>query len=116
MSSLPFGMLPAYRPRRFLAPTVDLGNWEQVAPYFDQLQARAQEGRTVPELENWLRDGGEPSAVWNKKAEKRQLASTCDTKDPGLEGDYIELGKQLGARANPRHFELERAYLTHPLR
>ena len=41
MNLLPFGKLPAYKPRKFVPPTIDLGDWPQIAPLFDQLEKRA---------------------------------------------------------------------------
>jgi hypothetical protein len=41
MSLLPFGKLAAHRPRTFVPEKIDLGDWPQIAPLFDQLERRA---------------------------------------------------------------------------
>ena len=38
MNLLPFGKLPAAKPRAFVPQTIDLGDWPQIAPLFDQLE------------------------------------------------------------------------------
>ena len=41
MNLLPFDNLPAHKPRRFVPDKINLGDWPQIAPLFDQLEARA---------------------------------------------------------------------------
>ena len=48
MGLLPFDSLPAHRPRRFVGRDVDLGEWTQVSPLFDQLEQRAAKCATAP--------------------------------------------------------------------
>jgi hypothetical protein len=51
MDLLPFDALPAHKPRRFVPQAIDLGDWGQIAPLFDQLEARA--GKRAPPPPNW---------------------------------------------------------------
>jgi hypothetical protein len=41
MNLLPFGKLPAHKPRKFVPQKIDLGDWPQIAPLFGQLESRA---------------------------------------------------------------------------
>jgi hypothetical protein len=41
MDLLPVVSLPAHKPRRFVPPGIDLGDWEQLQPRFDQLEVLA---------------------------------------------------------------------------
>jgi hypothetical protein len=41
MNLLPFGKLSPHKPRAFVPQTIDLGDWPQIAPLFDQLEKRA---------------------------------------------------------------------------
>ena len=50
MNLLPFGKLPAAKPRTFVPQTIDLGDWPQIAPLFDQLEARAAQAKSAAEL------------------------------------------------------------------
>ena len=68
MNLLPFGKLPPAKPRSFLPPAIDLGDWPQVAPLFDQLErqgAAADDGR---KFERWLLDWSELSAALDEEA------------------------------------------------
>jgi hypothetical protein len=41
MNLLPFEPQPPYRPRAFVPGKIDLGDWNQVVPLFDKLEAAA---------------------------------------------------------------------------
>ncbi len=56
MNLLPFGDLPAHKARRFVPQDVDWSDWSQIAPLYDQLEARAPECKTAAEFEQWLLD------------------------------------------------------------
>jgi oligoendopeptidase F len=116
MSSLPFGTLPPYRPRRFLPPTLDLGNWDQIAPWFDRLETGATGCQTASELEGWLLDWSEISAALDEEGSKRHIASTCDTQDPETERAFMQFVEQIEPQIKARQFKLEESYLRHPLR
>jgi hypothetical protein len=62
MNSLTLAELPPFQPRRFLAERTKLGDWLRVAHYFDRLEARVPECRTVGDLEAWLLDWSELGA------------------------------------------------------
>lgn len=94
----------------------DLGDWGQVAPLFDQLQARVETGRTAAELEQWLLDWSELSAALDEEGTRRYIAMTCHTEDPEAERAYLHFIEQIEPQTKPRHFELARRYLQHPLR
>ena len=79
MDLLPFDALPAHKPRRFVPVEIDLGDWDRIAPLFDQLEARAQACATAAELEQWLLDWGELSAAIDEESSKRYIAMTCHT-------------------------------------
>lgn len=113
---LPFGPLPPYRPRRFVPEAVDLGDWAQVLPLFDQLEARVGRCRTAAELEQWLLDWSELSAALDEEGTRRYIAMTCHTEDAEAERAYLHFLEQIEPKAKPRHFELARCYLQHPLR
>jgi len=51
MNLLPFGHLPPYSPRRFVPANIELGDWSQIKPLFDRLEARARACSEVAELE-----------------------------------------------------------------
>ena len=89
MSLLPFDALPAHKPRRFVPQEIDLGDWGQIAPLFDQLEARAQACATAADLEQWLLVWGELSAAIDEESSKRYIAMTCHTDNANAEKAMI---------------------------
>src|SRR5262249_7047833 len=79
MNLLPFDNLPSYAPRRFVPQDFDLGDWKQIEPLFDELEARAAQSQTLPDFEQWILDGGELSAALDEEGSKRYIAMTCHT-------------------------------------
>ncbi|MBV9463860.1 MAG: hypothetical protein JO317_06490, partial [Verrucomicrobiae bacterium] len=53
--TLPFAGLEPYEPRRFVPADADLGDWAQIEPLLDELEARLDRVRTREDLEAWLR-------------------------------------------------------------
>jgi hypothetical protein len=51
MKLLPFETLPRHTPRRFVPAQIDLGDWRQIEPLYDQLDARAPLCASVAEFE-----------------------------------------------------------------
>ena len=89
MSLLPFGELPPHRPRRFVPVDLALGQWDAVAPFFDQLEGRAAGCASVAELERWLLDAGELSAALDEERARRYIAKTCHTDNAEAEKAYL---------------------------
>lgn len=116
MSLLPFGTLPAYAPRRFVPGTIDLGEWEQIAPLFDELERRAPRCADVETFERWIFDCGELMAALDEEGSKRYIAMTCHTDDAEAERAYLEFVEKIEPQLKPRQFKLEQIYLEHPIR
>jgi oligoendopeptidase F len=116
MDLLPFDALPAHKPRRFVPVEIDLGDWDRIAPLFDQLEARAQACATAAELEQWLLDWGELSAAIDEESSKRYIAMTCHTDNAEAEKAYLHFVENVEPQLKPRQFKLAQAYVTHPLR
>src|SRR4051812_36002911 len=115
MSLLPFHDLPAAKPRRFVPAKMDLGDWPQIAPMFDRLEARGEECATVAELENWLVDWCELTAALEEEASRRYIAMTCHTDDAETEKAYLYFVENIEPRIKPQQFRLEKLLAGHPL-
>ena len=116
MNLLPFGKLPPAKPRSFLPPAIDLGDWPQVAPLFDQLErqgAAADDGR---KFERWLLDWSELSAALDEEAARRNIAMTCHTDNAEAERAYLHFVEEVEPQLKPRQFTLEQLYVAHPCR
>src|SRR3974390_1259112 len=116
MDLLPFKTLPAHRARRFVPTQIDLGNWEQIAPMFEQLEKRAPECKNAAELERWLVDWSELSAALDEESSKRYIAMTCHTDNDEAEKAYLHFVEKVEPEIKPRQFKLAQHYVSHPVR
>lgn len=69
--------LPARPARHFLPEEFQVSTWEQLKPYFDQLQERTIDSRAA--LEGWLRDRSELESVLSEDLGWRYIRMTCYT-------------------------------------
>ncbi len=116
MSSLPFGSLAPFRPRRFVPASSALGDWSQISPLFDRLEAAAPLARQPRQLEQWLLDWSELSAALDEESSRRYIAMTCHTDDAEAEKSFLDFVENVEPRLKPRQFALARLFLAHPLR
>ena len=116
MNLLPFGKLPLPKPRSFVPETIDLGDWAQIAPLFDGLEARAAQAASVAELEHWLLDWSELSSALDEEASRRYIAMTCHTDNTEAEKAYLHFVEYVEPELKPRQFALEKIYVAHPQR
>jgi oligoendopeptidase F len=111
MNLLPFGKLPAHRPRTFVPANLDIGDWPQIAPLFDQLEQRAADCKSVPALERWLLDWSELNAALDEESSRRYIAMTCHTDSADAEKAYLHFVENIEPRLKPRQFSLEQIYV-----
>jgi len=116
MNLLPFHQLSAYKPRSFVPEKINLGDWQQIAPLFDQLDAKVRECRSPADLERWLLDSSELSAALNEEGSLRYIAMTCHTDSPEAEAAYLHFVERIEPELKPRQFKLSKLFLEHPLR
>jgi oligoendopeptidase F len=116
MNLLPFSNLPAHAPRRFVPAQIDLGDWSQIAPLFDQLDARAPQCRARAEFEQWILDQGELAAALDQEGSQRYIAMTCHTDSPEAEAAYLHFVEKIEPELKPRQFNLAKLFLAHSLR
>ena len=107
MNLLPFGKLAAHRPRTFVPQDINLGDWPQIAPLFDQLEMRAAQAKSAAELERWLLDWSELSAALDEEASRRYIAMTCHTDSTEAEQAYLHFVEHVDPQLKPRQFALE---------
>ena len=116
MNLLPFGKLPPAKPRSFVPATIDLGDWPQIAPLFDQLELRAAQATTAAAFEKWLLDWCELSAALDQEGSCRNIAMTCHTDNAEAEKAYLYFVEHVEPQLKPRQFALEKLYVAHPQR
>jgi oligoendopeptidase F len=116
MDLLPFKVLAAFRPRRFVPEKIDLGDWTQISPLFDQLELRAQQMNGAAEVEGWLLDWSELHAAIDEESAKRYIAMTCHTDNQSAEEAYLHFVEKVEPHLKPRQFKLAQLYIAHPAR
>ncbi len=114
MELLPFGQLEAYQPRRFVPGNINLGDWAQIEPLFDRLEARASQCQTPGDLEAWLLAWSELNAALDEEASRRHIAMTCHTDNSDAKAAYLHFIENVEPHLKPRQFKLEQMYLAHP--
>jgi len=112
MNLLPFGKLPVAKLRSFVPPNLDLGDWTQIAPLFDQLERRAAEAKTAAALERWLLDWSELNAALDEESSRRYIAMTCHTDSAEAEKAYLHFVENVDPQLKPRQFVLEKIYVA----
>lgn len=115
MNLLPFDSLPPHKPRCFVPQTIDLGDWEQIAPLFDRLETRAPQCKSAADLESWLRDWSELSAALDEESSRRYIAMTCHTDNADAENAYLHFVEKIEPQLKPRQFKLAQTVIGHPL-
>jgi oligoendopeptidase F len=116
MNLLPFENLPPYRPRSFVPKQIDLGDWNQIAPLFDKLEAQIQSAKSAEQLEKWVVDSSELFAALDEEASRRYIAMTCHTDSPDAEKAYLHFVENIEPQMKPRRFKLAELYLACPAR
>ena len=95
MNLLPFKELPVYRPRQFVPAQADLGDWNQIAPLFDKLEAGAAACKTAQAFERWILDGSELSAALDEESSRRYIAMTCHTESSDAEKAFLHFVEEV---------------------
>jgi oligoendopeptidase F len=116
MELLPFTNLPPHKARTSVPPAINLGDWAQIAPLYDQLEARASAWASPADLERWLLDWSELSAALDEESSKRYIAMTCHTDNAEAESAYLHFVEKVEPEIKPRQFKLAQIYVGHPLR
>ena len=116
MTLLPFGNLPVHTPRQLVPVTIDLGDWNAIAPLFDKVEKRLSSASSAAELERALLDWSELSAALDEEGAKRYIAMTCHTDNADAEKSYLQFVEQVEPQTKPRQFKLEQLYLASPHR
>ena len=104
MDLLPFSALPPHQPRRFVPQKIDLGDWSNIAPLFDQLEARAPACASAGELEPWLLAWSELNAAIDEESARRYIAMTCHTDNAEAEKAYLHFIEHVDPQLKPRQF------------
>lgn len=97
-------------PRQFLPENLDLGRWDAVQPYVEQLLERRV--GSAADLEHWLLDSSELQAAVSEERSRRYIAMTCDTEDTEAEQAYLQIVQEFMPAAKPWFHRLNEFYVA----
>jgi oligoendopeptidase F len=99
-------------PRHFIPADFFITNWENLAPYFEQLLDRKIDG--VNDLEQWLKDSSELEAVISEDVCWRQIRMTCDTENKEYETAFNYFYTDIAPHMQPIADKLHRKLMDSP--
>ena len=105
-----------HTPRLLVPKQIDLGDWKQIAPLFDEVEKKLASAKSVSDLEDALLAWSELSAALDEESSKRYIAMTCHTDSAEAEKAYLQFIENVEPQTKPRQFKLEQTYLAQPLR
>lgn len=98
--------------RHFLPENFTLTNWEDLEPYFKNLDERIIDSLTT--LEQWLKDASELEAITSEDACWRQIRMTCDTENKALEESFNFFMMEIQPKIQPYADKLNRKLIDCP--
>ncbi|MCC7349287.1 MAG: M3 family oligoendopeptidase [Phycisphaerales bacterium] len=99
-------------PRRFVPQNLDVADFSQLEPLYNQLIDRPI--HSANELEQWLGDVSELSSVVDEYGSRRYIDKSCHTEDPQIERAYMHFVEQIDPKIKPLFFQLQRKLLDSP--
>ncbi len=100
--------------RGFVPKDLKVNSFSEIEPLYRELLERQIASRK--ELDKWLRDFSELSAVVDEVGSRRYIAKSCHTEDAEIEKAYMTFVEEVEPKIKPLYFELQKKYLAAPLR
>src|SRR5437868_6966711 len=85
--------------RKYLKSDFKVTTWDLLKPYFDELLTRKI--NSTAELEKWLKDSSELSAVVSEDMGWRYIKMTCDTANTQLRDRYNDFVQNIEPHMAP---------------
>jgi len=95
--------------RRFVPDGLDVSDFSQLQPLYRELHDRAIE--SVTDLDRWLLDFSELSAVVREYAARRAIEQSCHTDDPAIEKRFLHFITEIEPKIKPWFFKLQKKYV-----
>ncbi|MDP1802073.1 MAG: M3 family oligoendopeptidase [Bacteroidota bacterium] len=100
--------------RNFVKADFTVTTWELLKPYFIQLQERSI--NSVDELEKWLKDYSELSAVISENMAWRYIKMTCDTANTELRDSFNDFVQNIEPHMSPIANDLNKKIIATPFK
>jgi oligoendopeptidase F len=101
-------------PRQFVPATADMGDWAQIEPLFDQLDAEPIDN--TEQIEAWLLHQSELLSCLNEEQNDRYVRMTCQTDDEAREKAYLQFIEEIAPKCKPRWHRLNERFVEAPAR
>ncbi len=111
-----FEKITLHTPRQFVPADLNTGNWDALAPLFDQLGQQLNAAADAAQLEQAILNWEELSAAIAEEGSKRYIAMTCQTEDKIAERAYLDFVETIEPEVKPHNFRLAKALADHPHR
>lgn len=105
-------MVATASPPSFVPASIDLADFSQLQPLYESLLARPV--ATGAELERWLADFSELTAVVDEYGSRRYIDKSCHTDDASIEKAYLHFVENIEPRVKPYYFRLQKKLLETP--
>ncbi|MBK6909372.1 MAG: M3 family oligoendopeptidase [bacterium] len=93
-------------PRRYLPAALTLQTWDDVEPFFRELEGRLLS--CAADLEAWIQDESELSAFLGEESSRRYIGMTCATDDESAERAYMYFIEEIMPRKKAASDRLNR--------
>lgn len=103
-------------PRVFTKGVTNAGDWSQIEPLFDKLEAQLKEIKTPEELKAWLLRRSELDSVSREENTRRRIAYSGQTDNGGFEQASLDYTEKISPKYSERADRLDRLYLACPVR
>ncbi len=100
--------------RRYVPKDLQLNAFEDIAALYEELLSR--EIKSPAELEKWLLDASELSAVESEEWNRRFITKSCHTDDDALQARFIQFLEEIMPKIKRQFFKLQKKYLDSPHR
>ncbi len=100
--------------RNYVKPDFSVTSWNLLEPYFNELKNRTI--TSAQELEKWLKDYSELSAVVSEDMAWRYIKMTCDTANAGLRDRYNDFVQNIEPMMAPIANELNKKIMATPFK
>src|SRR5688572_18169894 len=100
--------------RQFVPQDLDAADWAQIEPVGKRLLERPI--NSVADLEKWLLDVSELSAVIDEYGSRRYIDKSCHTEDKQIEQRFLHYVEHIEPKFKTLTFELQKKYLASPHR
>ena len=96
----------------FVPANLDPADWSQLEPLYRALLDRPTDTRA--DLETWLTDFSDLSAVVAEYGSRKNIAHACHTDDERIEKEYLHYVENIAPKIKPAFFKLQQKYLASP--